>query len=68
MQPAGPDAILERLEKHVLQVAAMEGELRPLVAREAPQGFAMDELAVSIEENGFSRDYAGLREGILQAQ
>jgi hypothetical protein len=42
-------------EEDILQVTAMDRELRPLIAREASQGLAMDELTEAIEEDRFAR-------------
>ena len=46
----------------------MDGELRHVVAGEAPGRFAIDELAEAIVETEFARDDRGLGERLFQAE
>ena len=53
----GADARANGIEQHVLQLAAMDGILRLLVPRVAAERLAVDELAETIEEDRFGRQY-----------
>jgi hypothetical protein len=62
------DLRLHRVEQDRLQIAAMDRELRPWVARPAPQRLLIDELAEAVEKDtlgGLDRD---ARERRLQAE
>ena len=55
--PAGDDAVragtrAKRFQQHHLQIAAMDRELRMIVARRAPERLLIDQLAEAIEEGG----------------
>jgi hypothetical protein len=49
----GAGALHESLEQHHVQIAAVNRELRPLVARIAARGIAVDELAKAIVVGDF---------------
>ncbi len=64
----GAGARLERLEQHHLQVAAMDGELRHVVAGEAAGRLAVDVLAEAVVEAVFARGHRHLGERLFQAE
>ena len=51
----GAEALLHRGEQHALQVAAVDRELRRLVAGPASRGLGVDELAEAVEERRLAR-------------
>ena len=63
-----PGALYERIEQHHLQIAAMNGELRHVVAGKAAGRFAVDELAEAIVEAIFAGGDCDLRERIFQPE
>src|SRR6267143_6443750 len=65
--PSGQDAIVaeppaDRLEQHPLQVAAVDGELRPFVSGGAPERLPIDELPEAVEEHGLARLHRDARQ------
>jgi hypothetical protein len=62
VQAIRTDARAERIEQHAMQVAAMDRELRPFVARIASGRLAVDELAEAVVETGFARGDRDLRQ------
>ena len=58
----------EIVEQHHLQIAAMDGELRHVVAGKAPGRFAVDELAEAIVEAIFARGHRDLGERVFEAE
>jgi len=48
MDTIGADALAHRVQQHELQIAAMDGKLRPTIARAAPARITMNELAMSV--------------------
>ena len=60
--PAGAGAGAKRVQQDHLQIAAMDRELRMVVARRAPQRLLIDQLAEAVEERGVR----GLDRGQLQ--
>jgi len=68
MEPVAPDAGNERTEQDHLQIAAMDRELRMIVARRASQRLLINQLAKSVEKGRvFGRD-CSLRQHLLQSK
>src|SRR5258708_37268833 len=60
IEPVGPCTGAKRIEQDHLQIAAMNRELRMVVAGRAPQRLLIDQLAEAIEEGriaGFACDF-----------
>src|SRR5688572_31875162 len=55
MQAIGPQARPHGVDQDGLQIAAVDGELRPLVTGGAAERLAVDELAVAVEEGRLLR-------------
>src|SRR4029079_18581895 len=68
VQALGADARLHRVHQHNLQVAAMDGELRPLIAGELAERLAIDELAEAMEEGRILRLDGNLRQRRNEAE
>jgi hypothetical protein len=64
----GSDAVAHRIEQHLMQVAAMKREVRPLVARSKAPRLAIDELAVAREEGIVLRCASRSNECVLKAE
>ena len=64
----GTEALAHRREQHRLQVAAMDRELRHVVAGEAPSRLGVDELAEAIEERRLAGDDGALLERVEHAE
>ena len=64
----GAGARDESVEQHHLQIAAMDGELRHVVAGKAPGRLAVDVLAEAIVETIFARGDRDLGQRLLQAE
>ena len=61
-------AFAHRLKQHGLQIAAMDGELRPVIAGGAARRFPINQLSEAIEENAFTRRDRHRRKRFLQSQ
>src|SRR5688500_6546248 len=68
MKPVLADARLERVEQRHLQIAAMNGKLRPFVPGGAPELLLVDELAEAVEERRLPRRHRDLFERRLEAE
>ena len=58
----------DRIEQHLVQVGAVDGEMRPLVPGSEPPRLAVDELAVTGEEGVVLRLAGNRRERVLQSE
>ena len=63
-----PDALPERFEQQLLQIAAMNRELRPIVTGPATRGLAIDALAEAIEEHRLARANGEIRKRVFEPE
>jgi hypothetical protein len=61
-------ALAHGVEQHLVQVAAVDGKVRPLVPGREPPGLAVDQLAMAGEEGVIGRLARDRRERVLQAE
>ena len=67
-QALGPDALLEGLVEYGLQIAAVDVEMRPIVAGVAAERLLVNELAEAVVEAGFEGGDRDAREGVLEPE
>ena len=68
MKALAPDALEKGGEQHHLQIAAVDVELRPVVAGVAAERLLVDELAEAVVEAGFERGDGDARQLVLEPE